>query len=346
MSEQNESGTEGKFEGFERPCQNYSKLPHEWIPHIAEMSLSELKVMLYILRHTWGYSEFNKPKRISLDEFEHGRWKRDRTRIDCGTGLSRPSIVGGLRKAVDHQYLQVVKSKAKNNTIQNSYCLKMLEHTPQTCSKKSLLEEAKILTTLIQERNSRNNTLSAPEDANMEREKRREERRKKLQPSRFDIIAGKKLKQIIEQIQEVNKNSKSHLWCHDFRKMRQMDGVSEEKIKEALLWYKKYIGDDYIPEIYCGVTFRKKYNNGQLPRAIVKSKKPQREQYHDKETDYKDPKTNKWQKRDHLAKLRSKYFRTFPEQINDVINQVDLDVILQKEGMEAGEISSVAVSNG
>ncbi len=87
------------FQGFEAPSQNWSKLPHQLIDALSEIkTIGEMKVILYTLRHTWGYQD--DYKKITLSEFEKGRKRKDGTRIDDGTGLSRPTIVDGIKRAV------------------------------------------------------------------------------------------------------------------------------------------------------------------------------------------------------------------------------------------------------
>jgi hypothetical protein len=90
-----------RFPGFDIPRQNWSKLPHAMIEQLPNVtSLAEMKVILYILRHTWGYQEFNQAKRITLDEFQNGRKRKDGNRIDAGVGMSANAIRDGLRRAV------------------------------------------------------------------------------------------------------------------------------------------------------------------------------------------------------------------------------------------------------
>jgi hypothetical protein len=103
-----------KFRGFDSP---------RWIPTLAALydfllgeidSLAELKVVLYVIRHTHGWGKFID--RISLSQFMHGVTKREvviedgifkmvEVRLDRGTGLSQPSVTDGLRRAVEHGYL-------------------------------------------------------------------------------------------------------------------------------------------------------------------------------------------------------------------------------------------------
>jgi hypothetical protein len=62
-----------KFDGFEPPFQNWVKLPNAFIEELPKLSGAEIKVLLYLIRHTWGYQEFGKLKHISQDGFANGR---------------------------------------------------------------------------------------------------------------------------------------------------------------------------------------------------------------------------------------------------------------------------------
>jgi hypothetical protein len=69
-------------------------------------NLAELKVILYVIRRTFGFGKV--VDRISYSQFERGiKTTRGSTEVqlDRGTGLSRPSIVSGLKKALAHGYL-------------------------------------------------------------------------------------------------------------------------------------------------------------------------------------------------------------------------------------------------
>jgi DNA-binding PadR family transcriptional regulator len=93
-----------KFKGFEGSKQNWSKLPHQLIEALpAIKTIGELKVIIYTLRHTWGYQD--DYKKITLDEFENGRKRKDGSRIDNGTGLTKPTIVDGIKRAVADGFL-------------------------------------------------------------------------------------------------------------------------------------------------------------------------------------------------------------------------------------------------
>ena len=114
------------FEGFSKPEANFFRLPNEWTDITAKLtSLAEMKVVEYVLRHTWGYSEYDIVKKITTDEFMHGRKGKDGNRIDSGTGLSNKSVVEGLSKAVAHGLLEVEIDDRDRARIKKYYKLKM-----------------------------------------------------------------------------------------------------------------------------------------------------------------------------------------------------------------------------
>jgi len=117
--------------GFVPPTENYSKLPHALINALPLItSLSEMKVILYVLRHTWGYQD--DEKRISLDEFSNGRKHTKRylkrhpgaaPRLDSGTGMSINAIKSGIKRAVEHGFLDVDEDDSDKARIKRWYSL-------------------------------------------------------------------------------------------------------------------------------------------------------------------------------------------------------------------------------
>lgn len=119
-----DNGNELPFSGFDEPTQNWSKLPHALVAALPLIETgAELKVILYILRHTWGFRD--DEKRITLDEFESGRRRADGTRFDEGTGLSRPSIIDGLRRAETHGFINVEVDDSDAGRIRKIYSIRM-----------------------------------------------------------------------------------------------------------------------------------------------------------------------------------------------------------------------------
>ena len=115
------------FPGFDPPDRNWSKLPHSLIDALPTTdSQAEVKVVLYVLRHTWGFQELERGKRITLDEFMHGRRRRDGSRIDSGTGLCLNSVKAGVRKAVERGFLiQEPDGRHDNGRASHVYSLRM-----------------------------------------------------------------------------------------------------------------------------------------------------------------------------------------------------------------------------
>ncbi len=114
------------FEGFSKPEANFFRLPNEWTDITAQVtSLAEMKLVEYVLKHTWGYSEFDVVKKITTDEFMSGRKKKSGERIDTGTGLSKPSVIAGLKSAVKHGLLEEEIDDSDKARIKKYYKLKM-----------------------------------------------------------------------------------------------------------------------------------------------------------------------------------------------------------------------------
>ena len=114
------------YAGFSKPEANFFRLPNEWTDITARItSLAELKLVEYVLKHTWGYSEFDMVKKITTDEFMSGRKKKNGERIDTGTGLSKPSVIEGLHSAVKHGLLEVEIDDSDKARIKKYYKLKM-----------------------------------------------------------------------------------------------------------------------------------------------------------------------------------------------------------------------------
>lgn len=121
-----------RFQGFRRPKAKFVRLPNDFIEqelcHIE--SLAELKIILYVMRHTWGFGEYYIWKKFTIDEFMHGRKRRDGERFDQGTGLSDYGVKDGIKRAKEDGYLlekTVDKDKAR---IKKFYCLAISELDP------------------------------------------------------------------------------------------------------------------------------------------------------------------------------------------------------------------------
>ncbi len=79
----------GNFRGFRSP--NYTMVPDELFDEVmADLSGAELKVLLYIIRRTYGFKKQRDD--ISLNQICHGITTRGGQVLDHGTGLSRSTV--------------------------------------------------------------------------------------------------------------------------------------------------------------------------------------------------------------------------------------------------------------
>jgi len=88
-SESTGRDTAGSFQGFRSP--NYTMVPDELFDEVmADLSGAELKVLLYIIRRTYGFKKQSDD--ISLNQICHGITTRGGHVLDHGTGLSRSTV--------------------------------------------------------------------------------------------------------------------------------------------------------------------------------------------------------------------------------------------------------------
>ena len=119
------------FEGFSKPEANFFRLPNEWTDITAGIdNIAELKVVQYILRHTWGYQEYSIKKHITIDEFIRGRKRKDGSRMDSGTGLSEMSVRNGIAKALEHGFIEAIVDDSDKARVKKYYALKMQKSEP------------------------------------------------------------------------------------------------------------------------------------------------------------------------------------------------------------------------
>jgi DNA-binding PadR family transcriptional regulator len=123
--------TSAQFTGFSRPESNFFRMPNEWIDITADIdNIAELKIVQYILRHTWGYQEYGIKKHITIDEFIRGRKRKDGSRMDTGTGLSEMSVRNGIAKALDHGFIEAMVDDSDKARVKKYYSLTMQKDEP------------------------------------------------------------------------------------------------------------------------------------------------------------------------------------------------------------------------
>ena len=83
-----------RFRGFRSP--NYTQVPDELFDELLpDLSGAELKVLLYIIRRTFGFKRDSDS--ISLSQITSGIETRDGEVLDRGTGLSKASVATAVK---------------------------------------------------------------------------------------------------------------------------------------------------------------------------------------------------------------------------------------------------------
>lgn len=118
------AGSAEDFQGFDPPRQNWTRVPNALFDRLPEFSSQgELAVVLYCVRHTWGWNASSQ--RITLDEFEHGRLRRDGSRIDGGVGMANTSIIRGIKRAIEHGFLDVTEDGIDGGRMTKRYAVRV-----------------------------------------------------------------------------------------------------------------------------------------------------------------------------------------------------------------------------
>lgn len=88
-------------------------------------NLAEFKVVEWLFRNVWdGWME------MTMEHFMHGYCDEEGFRIDCGTGLSKPSVIAGIRRAVEHGLIEVDIDATDPTHIRKFYRMRLADITP------------------------------------------------------------------------------------------------------------------------------------------------------------------------------------------------------------------------
>jgi hypothetical protein len=113
----------GDFTGYEPPRQNWTKVPNALFERLpAFTSQAELAVVLYCIRHTWGWGKSSE--RITLDEFQYGRKRKDGSRMDAGVGMSRTAVISGLKRAEANGHLDSIEEGPDGGRMSKRYAVR------------------------------------------------------------------------------------------------------------------------------------------------------------------------------------------------------------------------------
>lgn len=95
------------FEGFANP--NYTQVPDELFDQLLPvLSDAELRVLLYIVRRTFGFKRDSDA--ISLSQMVKGITTREGQVLDSGTGLSKSTVARGLKSLKEKGIIVAIRN--------------------------------------------------------------------------------------------------------------------------------------------------------------------------------------------------------------------------------------------
>lgn len=115
----------GRFIGFYSP--RYTQVPDDLFDDLmSELSGSELKVLLYVIRRTFGFKRDSD--HISLSQMVSGIKKKDGKILDLGTGLTKESVCKAVKSLVEKGILIQNRVFSEENGHEASeYALKIVD---------------------------------------------------------------------------------------------------------------------------------------------------------------------------------------------------------------------------
>lgn len=99
-----------KFNGFRTP--KYTQVPDQLFDELlAELLGTELKVLLYIMRRTFGFKRDSDA--ISLSQMLRGITTRKGIVLDRGAGLSKPTLLKALRSLQEKNIIRTERRRSR-----------------------------------------------------------------------------------------------------------------------------------------------------------------------------------------------------------------------------------------
>lgn len=118
----------GNFRGFEHPTT--TPVPDLLFDHIMQdLNESELKVLLYIIRRTFGFKK--KSDDISLSQMVHGIKTKDGRVLDRGTGFSKTTVTRAVRSLKKKNLIEAKRNTdPERGNLPTTYTLKFYPPSP------------------------------------------------------------------------------------------------------------------------------------------------------------------------------------------------------------------------
>src|ERR671915_1649401 len=98
------------YQGYASP--NYTPVPDELFDEqLPDLSGSELKVLLYIIRRTFGFKKDSD--NISLNQLLHGITTKEGEVLDRGTGLTKKTLLEAIKSLVEKNLIITERRRSK-----------------------------------------------------------------------------------------------------------------------------------------------------------------------------------------------------------------------------------------
>jgi DNA-binding MarR family transcriptional regulator len=110
------------FKGFESPA--FTQMPNAIVDELLpELNEGELKILLYIVRRTFGFHRDHDD--ISIKQLTDGITTKDGRQLDRGTGMSRSAVVRALKGLQDKGVIVSQRNVSQERGNEpNTYSLK------------------------------------------------------------------------------------------------------------------------------------------------------------------------------------------------------------------------------
>ena len=123
----NQQQSVSAFQGFQSP--NFTPVPDELFDELlTQVSGAELKVLLYIMRRTFGFKKSSDD--ISLNQICRGIIKKDGEVLDKGTGLSQSTVQLAVKGLIEKNIiLETKRMSAERGNEATTYSLNLIPFT-------------------------------------------------------------------------------------------------------------------------------------------------------------------------------------------------------------------------
>ena len=251
-----------KFPGFQKP--NYTPVPDEVFDLLLpELSGAELKVLLYVIRRTFGFNK--RVDRISKSQLERGIRCQNGDVLDHGTGLSRRAVRSAIKTLVEKSVLTKTMSFSPNSGHEaTEYGLNLLGYDPgvrgtQGWGKKGPKPSGTFCPpqeTVDQETDVRGEEPQSPRDRNGERP-----------DNGCRFLAEYLHAAILRNTPNVRLTQSPDQWAITFRLMRDSDRRQPEEIRAVIDW--ATVNSFWRPNILSAAKLREKFDTlkGQMDHA-------------------------------------------------------------------------------